>query len=118
MVKNVLCYGDSLTWGYDADTIGRHAFEDRWPSVLQQTLGDQARILLHPPGDLVEQLAQGHEMRPLDVPVGLPTLQLQIDGVGQAAVQDLYQFGLLFLRQDRIFPGHGSAPSTQAWCVR
>lgn len=36
MTKTVLCYGDSLTWGYNAETIGRHAFEDRWPSVLQR----------------------------------------------------------------------------------
>ncbi len=45
MVKTVLCYGDSLTWGYDAETIGRHAYEDRWPSVLQKGLGDQARVI-------------------------------------------------------------------------
>ena len=23
-MKTVLCYGDSLTWGYDAETLGRH----------------------------------------------------------------------------------------------
>ena len=34
-MKTVLCYGDSLTWGYDAEGPGRHAYEDRWPSVLQ-----------------------------------------------------------------------------------
>ncbi|ACM26483.1 SGNH/GDSL hydrolase family protein [Agrobacterium sp. SHOUNA12C] len=45
MTKTVLCYGDSLTWGYNAETIGRHAFEDRWPSVLQKALGDQARVI-------------------------------------------------------------------------
>ncbi len=26
MTKTVLCYGDSLTWGYNAETIGRHAY--------------------------------------------------------------------------------------------
>ncbi|MDL2398604.1 SGNH/GDSL hydrolase family protein [Rhizobium mayense] len=45
MTKTVLCYGDSLTWGYNAETIDRHAFEDRWPSVLQKALGDQARMI-------------------------------------------------------------------------
>jgi lysophospholipase L1-like esterase len=45
MVKTVLCYGDSLTWGYDAETIGRHAFEDRWPSVLQKGLENQGRVI-------------------------------------------------------------------------
>lgn len=45
MTKAVLCYGDSLTWGYDPEAIGRHAYEDRWPSVLQKALGDQVRII-------------------------------------------------------------------------
>ncbi|MFT4182575.1 MAG: SGNH/GDSL hydrolase family protein [Rhizobium sp.] len=45
MTKTVLCYGDSLTWGYNAETIDRHAYENRWPSVLQKALGDQARVI-------------------------------------------------------------------------
>lgn len=44
-MKTALCYGDSLTWGYDPDGAGRHAYADRWPSVLQAALGDQAAIL-------------------------------------------------------------------------
>jgi lysophospholipase L1-like esterase len=44
-MKTVLCYGDSLTWGYDAATLGRHAYEDRWPSVLQAGLGGAARVI-------------------------------------------------------------------------
>jgi lysophospholipase L1-like esterase len=38
--KTVLCYGDSLTWGYNAEGPSRHAYEDRWPTVLQRELGD------------------------------------------------------------------------------
>ena len=45
MTKTVLCYGDSLTWGYDAETLGRHAFEDRWPSVLQRALGPGVNVI-------------------------------------------------------------------------
>jgi len=45
MTKTVLCYGDSLTWGYSAETIGRHAHEDRWPSVLQAALGNGTRVI-------------------------------------------------------------------------
>lgn len=44
-MKIVLCYGDSLTWGYDAAGPGRHAFEDRWPSVLQAELGSAVRVI-------------------------------------------------------------------------
>lgn len=45
MTKTVLCYGDSLTWGYDAETIGRHDYRNRWPSVLQAALGNEARVI-------------------------------------------------------------------------
>jgi lysophospholipase L1-like esterase len=45
MTKTVLCYGDSLTWGYDPVALGRHAYEDRWPSVLQKALGAEARVI-------------------------------------------------------------------------
>ena len=44
-MKTVLCYGDSLTWGYNAAGPSRHALEDRWPSVLQAALGDEVRVI-------------------------------------------------------------------------
>ena len=44
-MKTILCYGDSLTWGYNAKTLGRHAYEDRWPSVLQAELGAGASVI-------------------------------------------------------------------------
>lgn len=44
-MKNILCYGDSLTWGYNPEGPGRHAYADRWPSVLQERLGDRARVI-------------------------------------------------------------------------
>jgi lysophospholipase L1-like esterase len=45
MTKTVLCYGDSLTWGYDPVSLRRHAYEDRWPSVLQAALGAAAHVI-------------------------------------------------------------------------
>ncbi|ATN34295.1 arylesterase [Rhizobium sp. ACO-34A] len=44
-MKSVLCYGDSLTWGYDPENIGRHAYEDRWTSVLQRALGTGVNVI-------------------------------------------------------------------------
>ena len=44
-MKTVLCYGDSLTWGYKAETLDRHAFEDRWPSVLAKALGPGVTVI-------------------------------------------------------------------------
>lgn len=44
-MKTVLCYGDSLTWGYDTDGPGRHALADRWPSVLGAALGTDVNVI-------------------------------------------------------------------------
>lgn len=44
-MQTVLCYGDSLTWGYDANGPGRHVHADRWPSVLQAGLGDGVQVI-------------------------------------------------------------------------
>lgn len=44
-MKAVLCYGDSLTWGYNAEGPSRHAYADRWPSVLQAELGSMANVI-------------------------------------------------------------------------
>lgn len=44
-MKTILCYGDSITWGSDAETGGRHAFEDRWPNVLQAVLGPDIQVI-------------------------------------------------------------------------
>ena len=44
-MKTVLCYGDSITWGSDAETGGRHPFEDRWPNVLQKALGPSVAVV-------------------------------------------------------------------------
>lgn len=45
-MKTILCYGDSITWGSDPATGGRHDFTDRWPTILQQRLGAQAHIIV------------------------------------------------------------------------
>lgn len=44
-MKTILCYGDSITWGSDAETGGRHAFKDRWPNVLQARLGPGVHVV-------------------------------------------------------------------------
>ncbi|MFA7413737.1 MAG: SGNH/GDSL hydrolase family protein [Rhizobium sp.] len=44
-MKSVLCYGDSLTWGYDPESLDRHPLEDRWPSVLQRALGPGVNVI-------------------------------------------------------------------------
>lgn len=44
-MKTILCFGDSLTWGFMAGTWTRHAFEDRWPNMLAAGLEGKARVI-------------------------------------------------------------------------
>lgn len=44
-MKTVLCFGDSLTWGYDPAGPSRHQPADRWPNVLQGLLGEKAQVI-------------------------------------------------------------------------
>ena len=42
---NILCYGDSNTFGYDPHTGGRYDENVRWPGRLQDCLGDQYHVI-------------------------------------------------------------------------
>ena len=39
-MKTILCYGDSNTWGYAPARQDRFAYDERWPGVLRQELGE------------------------------------------------------------------------------
>lgn len=43
--KIIVCFGDSLTWGFDPDTTGRFPEDSRWPMVLQETLGAEYAVI-------------------------------------------------------------------------
>ena len=46
MIKqHILCYGDSVSWGIIPGTRGRHAYESRWPGMLQGLLGPNVRVI-------------------------------------------------------------------------
>jgi lysophospholipase L1-like esterase len=40
LMKTILCYGDSNTWGSNPDGTGRFPYEQRWVTVLQRQIGD------------------------------------------------------------------------------
>lgn len=45
-MKNILCYGDSNTWGYNPARQGeRFQFEKRWTTILQDMLGSNFNII-------------------------------------------------------------------------
>ncbi len=44
-MKQILCYGDSNTWGLKRDTFSRFPYEVRWTGLLAQMLGEQFRVI-------------------------------------------------------------------------
>ena len=43
--KRIVCFGDSLTWGYDPENRIRFSADIRWPMVMQKILGDEYTVI-------------------------------------------------------------------------
>ncbi len=43
--KRIVCFGDSLTWGFDPETRGRLPEDSRWPMVMQAALGGDYAVI-------------------------------------------------------------------------
>ena len=43
-MKNILCFGDSNTWGYDPVNDCRYDFEKRWTGILSKQLSKKAHV--------------------------------------------------------------------------
>ena len=44
-MKRILCFGDSLTWGFDPAKRSRLDEDSRWPCVMQKILGDGYKVI-------------------------------------------------------------------------
>jgi Lysophospholipase L1 and related esterases len=44
-VFNILCFGDSNTYGWDPEHLSRYPLEIRWPGALQRELGSGYRVI-------------------------------------------------------------------------
>ena len=44
-MKNILCFGDSNTWGYSPLDGSRYSHDVRWTGVLQRLLGSDYRVI-------------------------------------------------------------------------
>ncbi|MBX7147019.1 MAG: SGNH/GDSL hydrolase family protein [Alphaproteobacteria bacterium] len=45
MIKNILCFGASQTWGWNPENATRYPFDKRWTGVLQNKLGANYHII-------------------------------------------------------------------------
>ena len=44
-MRRILCFGDSLTWGFDPESRVRFEEDSRWPCVMQEALGDGYKVI-------------------------------------------------------------------------
>ena len=44
-MKNILCFGDSNTYGYKPDKTGRYPWGVRWTSILTERLGKEYNVV-------------------------------------------------------------------------
>lgn len=44
-MKTVLCYGDSITWGYEPLTMERYDIHTRWTGVMRDMLGEDFHVI-------------------------------------------------------------------------
>lgn len=44
-MKSILCFGDSITWGYNPKDGTRYPPENRWPRVLEAALDGRAKVI-------------------------------------------------------------------------
>jgi lysophospholipase L1-like esterase len=45
VTKTILCFGDSITWGYNPSDSTRYPPEDRWPRALEAALQGRVRVI-------------------------------------------------------------------------
>jgi len=44
-MKRILCYGDSLTWGFNPNDWSRYEPDQIWTGVLQNSLGNEFQVI-------------------------------------------------------------------------
>jgi lysophospholipase L1-like esterase len=44
-MKTILCFGDSLTWGFNPENFERYPYQLRWTIQLQSMLGEGHRVI-------------------------------------------------------------------------
>ena len=45
MQKRILCFGDSITWGYSPDGYTRFNTDTRWPAVMKKNLDSNFQVI-------------------------------------------------------------------------
>lgn len=122
-VKTILCYGDSITWGYNPADGTRYEYALTWPGVLEKELGQNFRVITealtgrttcwelpYAPyrsgKDYLPMLLESHS--PLDLVIIMLGLNDLMKLVGKSA--DESGWGMLSLVRSILSPVFGGIP--------
>jgi lysophospholipase L1-like esterase len=122
-IKTILCYGDSITWGYNPVDGTRFEYSLTWPGVMEKELGNGYRVITeaitgrttcwdlpYAPfrngKDYLPMLLESHS--PLDLVIVMLGLNDLMKLVGKSA--DESAWGLLSLIRVILSPVFGGVP--------
>lgn len=122
-MKTILCYGDSLTWGYNPEDGTRYEYYQTWPGVMDNILGNEYKVITEAiPGrttcwdvpyapyrngkEFLPMLLESHS--PIDLVIIMLGLNDLMKLVGKTA--DESAWGLLSLVRIVLSPVFGGTP--------
>ncbi len=121
--KRILCFGDSITWGYDPVNDIRYSYEDTWPGVMETILGSNYRVITEAltgrttcwdvpfapyrsGKEYLPMLLESHS--PLDLVIVMLGINDLMDVVGKSAEES--SWGLISLVREILSPVFGGKP--------
>lgn len=122
-MKRILCYGDSITWGYDPSSKTRFPYENTWPGVMEIELGADYKVITEaltgrttcwdvpyaPYRNGKEQLPMLLESHsPLDLVIVMLGINDLMDMVGKNANES--SWGLISMIREILSPVFGGKP--------
>jgi lysophospholipase L1-like esterase len=122
-VKTILCFGDSITWGYNPEDGTRYEYSLTWPGVMEKELGGGYKVITeaitgrttcwdlpYSPyrngKEFLPMLLESHS--PLDLVIVMLGLNDLMKLVGKSA--DESAWGMLSLVREILSPVFGGSP--------
>ena len=122
-MKRILCYGDSITWGYNPADGSRYPYEKSWPGIMENELGENYKVITEAltgrttcwdvpfapyrnGKENLPMLLESHA--PLDLVIVMLGINDLMDEVGKNAKES--SWGLIALIREILSPVFGGKP--------
>ncbi|HAX48761.1 MAG TPA: SGNH/GDSL hydrolase family protein [Ignavibacteria bacterium] len=122
-MKRILCYGDSITWGYNPVNGSRFAYENTWPGIMESELGVEYKVITEAltgrttcwdlpfapyrnGKEYLPMLLEAHS--PLDLVIVMLGINDLMEEVGKGAKES--SWGMIALIREILSPVFGGRP--------